>query len=517
MPVPATLGALLANRHLGLRLLSDPGPDSAALAVPIRWVATSELDDPTPYLQGGELLLITGLRLPRGSARITAYIDRLLDAGVVGLGYGVGLVTDAVPATLVRVARERGLPLLEVDQPTPFIAVSKAVSDLLAAELYADVTRGFTGQQSLTRAAVTGRARGVVNRLAALLRGRVALLDRNGQTRHCSPPSAQALAGTVAGELSRLRGRRPAALALVEGDSHVVVHPLALSSGGREFLVVGLERAPGTTDRSLVNVATALLSFDLEQARAERAALRSAALLRLLLDGVDLTENVLTGLGGAMLARRPLWVTALTGEPAVLDELLFDLLAGLGDHVLAAVVDGDLIAVTATRADQDLLMRTVPGDRSVAAGTSRAHTRSEVAQAVRQARQAAAGARHLVPAVLDYEQIRATSVVELMDLSVLSAYTDSLLDPVDEYCRSTGIDLVTSLGVWLAHHGQYDPAAAALHVHRHTLRYRVQKAEALLGRDLGTADARMELWFAITVRQGRLSTAAKRTDGPLPQ
>src|SRR5690606_10396307 len=169
--MPATLGALLADPRLGLRLLTDPGPDAAALAVPIRWVATSELDDPTPYLQGGELLLTTGLRLPRGEAKIRAYVDRLLAAGVVGLGYGVGLVTESVPQTLVRVAGERGLPILEVDQPTPFIAVSKAVSDLLAAEQYAEVTRGFTGQQALARAAVTGRASGVVKRLAALLGG----------------------------------------------------------------------------------------------------------------------------------------------------------------------------------------------------------------------------------------------------------------------------------------------------------------------------------------------------------
>ncbi|NJC73247.1 PucR family transcriptional regulator [Planosporangium thailandense] len=509
--MPATLGALLANPHLGLRLLTDPGADSVALAAPIRWVATSELVDPTPYLQGGELLLTTGLRLPRGKAQVAAYVDRLLDAGVVGVGYGVGLVTATVPAALVRVAGERGLPLIEVDQPTPFIAVSKAVSDLLTAEQYAEVTRGFTGQQALTRAAVTGRAAGVVSRLAATLDGWAALLERDGQVRYASPASARPSAAAVTGELNRLRGRRHAALALVQGDSHVVVHPLTPSSGGRGFLVVGIDHAPGATDRSLINVATALLSLDLEQAKIEQTAARSAALLRLLLDGIQLTEEVLIGLGGSLLASQPLLVTAFAGEAAAIGELLRDLLTGLGDHVLAAVVDGDLIAITASRDGQDFLMRSVPDGGGVAVGTSRASRAAEVAEAIRHARQAAASARHFVPAVLDYDQIRTMSAVNLVELPALSAYTDSLLGPLDEYARASGIDLVASLGAWLEHHGQYDPAAVSLQIHRHTLRYRVQKAEALLGRDLTTADARMELWFAITARRQRLSTPANQT------
>ncbi len=47
-------------------LLAVPGLELAAVGVSepdvdVRWVATSELVDPTPYLQGGEVLLTTGL------------------------------------------------------------------------------------------------------------------------------------------------------------------------------------------------------------------------------------------------------------------------------------------------------------------------------------------------------------------------------------------------------------------------------------------------------------------------
>jgi len=50
---------LLAVPELRLRLLA--GQD-AALDRPVRWVAPTELADPTPFMDGGELILTTGLR-----------------------------------------------------------------------------------------------------------------------------------------------------------------------------------------------------------------------------------------------------------------------------------------------------------------------------------------------------------------------------------------------------------------------------------------------------------------------
>jgi purine catabolism regulator len=60
-------------------------------------------------------------------------------------------------------------------------------------------------------------------------------------------------------------------------------------------------------------------------------------------------------------------------------------------------------------------------------------------------------------------------------------------------------DLVDSLRTWLAHHGQWDPAAAALGVHRHTLRHRMRTVEGLLGHGLDSPGVRAELWLALSV------------------
>jgi len=58
-------------------------------------------------------------------------------------------------------------------------------------------------------------------------------------------------------------------------------------------------------------------------------------------------------------------------------------------------------------------------------------------------------------------------------------------------------DLVESLRTWLAAHGQWEPAAARLGVHRHTLRKRIGRAGELLGRDLDSPGVRAELWLAL--------------------
>jgi purine catabolism regulator len=56
------------------------------------------------------------------------------------------------------------------------------------------------------------------------------------------------------------------------------------------------------------------------------------------------------------------------------------------------------------------------------------------------------------------------------------------------------------LRVWLSCHGQADPAATRLGVHRHTVRNRLGRVEELLGRSLESAGLRAELWLALHAR-----------------
>src|SRR5664279_4330197 len=172
--MPLTIPDLVSTPELGLRLLADrPSGDS-----PITWVHVSELADPTPFLTGGELLLTTGITVDarggvadRPAGETDAYVRRLCRAGVVGLGFGVGLSHQEVPPQLIAAGKRHGLPILEVPHGTPFIAISRAVSKALAADEYALVTKTFTAQQALTRAALSADG---PQRLVGLLARQVA-------------------------------------------------------------------------------------------------------------------------------------------------------------------------------------------------------------------------------------------------------------------------------------------------------------------------------------------------------
>ncbi|MEY9877839.1 hypothetical protein ABH931_007363 [Streptacidiphilus sp. MAP12-33] len=127
--MPVRLGELLAERGLGLRALTD----DSGVGRPVSWAVPSELADPTPWLDGGELVLTTGLRL-RSRAVQEAFVDRLVLARASGIGFGTGLGHDRVPRALVARARPAALPVLEVPYETPFVALVRFVAERLELE-----------------------------------------------------------------------------------------------------------------------------------------------------------------------------------------------------------------------------------------------------------------------------------------------------------------------------------------------------------------------------------------------
>jgi DNA-binding PucR family transcriptional regulator len=126
--------------ELGLELAS--GHESAKAAV--RWVHSTELPDPTPWLRGGELLLTTGLQLT-GPTVQRELIGRLADHQIAGLGFGTGFAHKRLPAALVTAARKRAFPVFEVPYELPFIAITERAFAQLVNERYEILQRNMAG------------------------------------------------------------------------------------------------------------------------------------------------------------------------------------------------------------------------------------------------------------------------------------------------------------------------------------------------------------------------------------
>src|SRR5687767_10262371 len=96
----------------GLRVRVAAGEDG--LGNEVRWLHVSELSDPTAWLEGGELLLTTGLGVGELSSSQRAYVRRLSEHGLAGLGFGVGFDYPDVPPAIADEADRLGFPVLAV-------------------------------------------------------------------------------------------------------------------------------------------------------------------------------------------------------------------------------------------------------------------------------------------------------------------------------------------------------------------------------------------------------------------
>ncbi|MBO4258278.1 PucR family transcriptional regulator [Streptomyces griseorubiginosus] len=541
--MPPTLASLV--HHSALKLTVRAGEDR--LDVPVRWAHVSELADPVPYMEGGELLLITALKLDAEDPEaMRRYVKRLVGAGVVGLGFAVGVNYEEIPKALVDAAEQEGLPLLEVPRRTPFLAISKAVSAAIAADQYRAVTAGFAAQRELTRQALAEGPEGLLAALAGQVDGWAALYDASGAVVATAPEWAGRRAARLTADVERLRERPAPASSVVGGpdnEDRVELHSLGTGRRPRAALAVGTAAALGTAERYAVHSAIALLTLTTERSRSLRAAEQriGVAVLRMLLAGEpDHARAVAGDLYGGLLDA-PFRMIVAESAPAVrmsvdshahletartgTDAVGADPLAALAEaaesaaaragEALLVVPDGERLMVLA--ADEGAVLAAcadfAAGLEAARTGAAREQLGGEedelvvgvsapvgpiaVAAAYKQAEQALSVARRRGRVYVAHEQLASGSVVPLLADDAVKAFADGLLRPLYEHDATGRGDLVASLRAWLSRHGQWDAAAADLGVHRHTLRYRMRRVEEILGRSLDDPDVRMELWLAL--------------------
>ncbi|MYZ12516.1 MULTISPECIES: PucR family transcriptional regulator [unclassified Streptomyces] len=556
--MPPTLASLV--HHSALKLTVRAGEDR--LDAPVRWAHASELADPVPYMEGGELLLITALKLDAEDPdAMRRYVKRLAGAGVVGLGFAVGVHYPDIPKALVDAATDADLPLIEVPRRTPFLAISKAVSAAIAAEQYRAVTAGFAAQRELTKQALSDGPEGLLLALAGQVDGWAALYDASGAVVAAAPEWANRRAARVTADVEHLRERPAPASSVVAGaEDRVELHSLGTGRRPRAALAVGTASTLGTAERYAVHSAIALLTLTTERSRSLHAAEQriGAAVLRMLLAGEpDHARTVAGELYGSLLDAPFRLVVAQVASASAArvragaeenGEGAADAMPGTASAaVLAAVADAsgngdplaglvDVVEAAAARSGEALLvvpygerlvLLVVDGGAGVRAcaeyaaaleagrltagrDTSTSGEEGELvmglsapagpiaaATAYKQAEQALSVARRRGRALVEHEELAAGSVLPLLADDAVRAFADGLLRALHEHDATGRGDLVASLRAWLSRHGQWDAAAADLGVHRHTLRYRMRRVEEILGRSLDDPDVRMELWLSL--------------------
>jgi purine catabolism regulator len=503
--VTTSLATLLADRTLGLRLVT--GHEGTEVG----WAHSSDLVDPTPFLEVDNLLLTTGTQFAADAPEreYDDYVTRLSAAGVAAVGFGTEVVR-VTPEPLVAACAARDLPLLEVPYRTPFLALARRIADDRAEQDHARDLWALDAQRALSLAALSAtRITGVLEELSRRLGADVLLLDARGEllsehgTRRLDERGTAAVQ-TEARRLLHRRLRSGSALDLSERTGHlgrvVVLQTLGRRDELRGVLAVALPERPDTSATAVITSAVALAEFAVEDAarREESTLALNAQLFQLALAGhVTAARDVLVA-AGRQLPEAPLrlLLAPLPGgsDAGELEHALTVRTARSQQWVLATRWQGRFAAVV--EAGLAGAAAEVIGGRQTPVVVSRPVGWADLVAALHETREAldsAPDGAHVI-------ELETSAILGLLSRGDIETLAAERLAPL--LTAPDGADLRRVLQAWLRHNAAWDPAARELGMHRHTLKAQVRRAGSLVRLDLSTFEAKAELWALLTAAGG---------------
>lgn len=460
-----------------------PG-QTGPLAVEISAVHVSDLADPTPFLSGGELLLTTGLSLPRTLEGVSTYVARLVDSRAAALGVGLGPALDAVPLPLRTAASSAGLPLLVVPPEGAFLDVSKAYWRLRSETDKRELSEAVTAHGDLVRAALASAPiPAMLRALAQSLPGWAAIVSTSGGIEDVYPSGRIQHAMEVAASLRESATQAQGApLSFQSANGTSVSYPVTLGSKTESYLLLGTESRLSATKHRVGLAAASLLTLGtIRRKQGESRAYGRAQAVSML---VDLR---LLAAAGRLASR-------------------FDI--AVQDAVRVLVIDSSLPAAI-EEVVQEWCSQTLPGAEGQRPTWFLVPAESPDAEGLGEAVLAVDPSASLVVSdVVTLDRVHdvrmnlnralanaPAGTVRVLEKPVMrTTGLDQALGRLLDYHRS---DLVGTLAAYLRNWGQWEEAARELQVHRNTIRHRIGKARELLGVDLEDPDVAAELWLLL--------------------
>ncbi|GIH66203.1 PucR family transcriptional regulator [Microbispora siamensis] len=471
-----TVEDLLRSPALQLKVLAG----ERGLGRSVSWAHVSELEDPTPWLLGAEVIMTTGIGVPKSAAAQRAYLERLDDAGVAALALSAGLHVPPLRRAFLDAAEERGFPVLEVPLAVPFIAIAQEV----AAAVQEDARQRLGAQLQVFGALRWLASEGLDT--AGLFRR----LERlSGYEIYLSTPQGRPLLPGVPAPPPSVR--LPASADAPPTIPGGFALPVPAPGGPAGFLVAFEREGARPAGLAVVQHIATVAALRVAMVRSERETLRR--------QGAETLAELLQDVLDPETARRRLDLMGLPPERDVVLLVVRDaaddaVVQALGEHPhLMLRRHRDLYVLTAA-AVATAELEAVPG---IAAGVSRPlPPGSSLRVAQREALWAASRAAEAGRPLVGYGE-DTTGRWLPDDVGVLAALVEHVLGDVLRYDAEHGSDLIASVRTWMERDRRVDDAARALHVHPNTLSYRLRRFGALTGRDLSATGDFAEVWLAI--------------------
>lgn len=489
---------LLRSPALQLRLIAGAGGTSRRVA----WAHVSELEDPTPWLFGSEMIMTTGIALDRRAARQRAYLERLDDAGVACLALSEGLFVPPLTDRFLSAADERGFAVVEVPIPVPFMAISQEVAaavqvdtgQRLNAQLQVFGAVQWLAAGNLSTAEIFARLERLSGySLYACTRQRGPLLDGVP----VPPPSCADLVPSTLTSPPTVPGGY---VLPVSGPQGTAGYILALEAP---------DAAPAGV--SVVQHIATVAALQLSMLAHEREMLRR--------EGAETLAEMLQGVLDPAVAVKRLAVHGFPARGGLVLAIVRSARGGSGDADVADTLAGGGFPLLILR-QQDEMYVLVSDDEAatnalagIAGGSGGSSPRASTVGVIagmsrpfpvgaplgvarREAQWAVARATEAGRPVVTYGDDRTERwlTVESADLRALAR---EVLGAVADYDEAHGGDVLPTVRTWLEHDRHTERAARALHIHPNTLLYRVRRFEQISGRSLASTEGLAEVWLAL--------------------
>ncbi|MDF3311372.1 PucR family transcriptional regulator [Rhodococcus sp. T2V] len=493
-----TVRQLVELGHLGLSVCAG----ERGLGRSVTWAHVSQLEQPAQWLEGGELLITTsGVGWPTAPESQRDYVEKLIDRGAAGLAVGRRQLTTrdaadgaggrdvpaAIDPTVLGLADTAGFPLLEIPYDIPFSAITKVV----AASNVGALRDGLVDHLRILETMRSTTERGlsvdeVFDRLENAARCDLYLCDPEGERLLPSipPPPASLLE-----HLPLKVGTSP----VFDGGYAV---PIVLAGEVTGYLLAR-EKRPGSARLASVQHASTIVAVELSNAfRGWEVERREGAETLFML----LTGEVYAGAqarrltkGGFDIDRR--LVLLAVDQAESLDAALNYRLRSRG--ITHQMLRRQHLFVLCADEEATLeLIGSAPGVRHVGASTPLS-VDGPLMVAERQAQWGLGLARRWRERIVRYSERERLSGWLPLEESQLERIVAEILGPIIEYDRAHDSDLILSLRTLLAQDRRHDRTAAALHIHTHTLAYRLRNIERITNRKLTRVDDIVDLSLAL--------------------
>jgi PucR family transcriptional regulator, purine catabolism regulatory protein len=488
--MPATTRLMLTEGSLHLSLL-HAGDSIDSL---IQWVHSSDLADPTPFIEDGQMLLTVGTQFGETAHQdeYDAYVRRLVDRGVVALGFGTEVIRSGTPTELIAACVDAGLTLVEVPYKTPFIAMARWAARVATRESRERDDWALAAQRAISLAAVSQRGLpGVLAVLAQQLDARVAVFSQDGNVDpELSPSDLGDDLEPLAKEASRLlraSNRAASTIELSKGPASLQTLGPRSQLGG-VLAIIGAQQDVPT--QGVITTAVGLIEISLDQGRIRRGSLMPLheELLSLLIAGR--TDIVLRAV--PTLPRQVLRVVLcrVEGHSPWFIEAIERRASAAGSRMFLAPNNGDLVVLV--NEDEWKPLAEFLLEQRVSAGVSDATTLTRLGSGLAQARQALARAPRGQSSVTEFSSISGSLFLGFVSSQSMIELAIARLAPL--LAEEHGRRILNDTVVWLEHNGVWDSAASELRIHRHSLKKRVETVANALDLSIDKFGDRAQLW-----------------------